>query len=99
MTNLSRMTDLVVGICCCHSKPKCRPTAGIIITSASLTNSQSFNNARVLDLVVTFCGHIGFVVSGFEQINIEERSTSHVGSVVAGCITGIVVTGASNVYF
>jgi hypothetical protein len=97
MPNLSRIGDLVVGTCCCHKS--CIGSAGIIVGGAFNTSSEFSSNSRVVDPVITFCGHASVVISGFDQINIESSPTAHIGSCVVGCLVGVVVSGASTVYF
>jgi len=94
MPQLSRMTDVFVGICFCHPSPI--PMAGPITTASGNVTTNSLGAARLTDIVVGYCGHVGIIVSGSGDINVNERGRVRVGDTVVGCLTGIISTGSGD---
>ena len=88
----SRIGDVFVGICHCKHKKK---TAGILITGASRTTCENPADCRVGDIGISICKHPTIIVTGSGTVTIENQADARVSDVVAGCVTGIVVTGAS----
>ena len=95
MSAHARIGDVFVGVCCCHPPIPCIGSAGVIVTGASNTATENSSDARVGDIGIGFCGHPTVIVSGSGTVSIEGNSNARVGDAVAGCITGIIVTGAS----
>lgn len=95
MPNVSRVTDLWIGICCCHFDldPPCIPMGGYIFIGSPDVQSSGLSGARVGDLVVGYCGHIGFIVSGSSGNTTNGKGKAVVGSTVAGCTIGQIITG------
>lgn len=91
---VSRVTDMWIGICCCHSKPTCIPMGGFIITGSSDAVSAGLSNARVGDITIGYCGHVGMVVTGSGSNLTNSLGKSTTGSVVTGCNIGMVITGS-----
>lgn len=99
MAGLARVGDLVVGICCCHKKPKCRSSTGIISTGSGNVIVENKSAATIGDLVITNCGHTGIIVTGNSTILVNNKPAAYIGSTVVGCIKGTVVSGAGTVMF
>lgn len=94
MSAVSRLTDIWVGICCCHSKPTCINMTGFIITSSPNHISAGLGVARISDITIGTCGHTGIIVTG-SAVNITNSlGKAMIGSQVTGCNIGTVVTGA-----
>ena len=64
MPSAARITDLWVGICCCHSHPTCVSMTGHIITGSPNVIDLSQKQARLTDMTIGECGHTGRIVSG-----------------------------------
>jgi uncharacterized Zn-binding protein involved in type VI secretion len=94
MSSVSRLTDVWVGICCCHVDPTCIGMSGFIITSSSNAISAGLGVARITDMTVGACGHTGMIVTGSATNTTNGLGKAKVGSVVTGCNIGTVVTGA-----
>jgi hypothetical protein len=95
MAGISRLTDIWVGICCCHTDPTCIPMIGFIISGSSNAKSENLGVGRVGDITIGTCGHTGSVVSGSVTNLTNGAGKSTVGSTIAGCNQGTMVTGSS----
>lgn len=93
MANVSRISDIWTGICCCHSDPTCISMSGRIITGSPNQGSGSLKTARITDMVIGNCGHYGIIVTGSSTNKSNGLGKATVGSLVTGCTIGIVVTG------
>jgi hypothetical protein len=93
MASISRLNDHWTGICCCHSDPTCIPMGGFIITSSSDHKSSGPGVSRLQDMVVGYCGHTGTIVTSSLKNRTDSRGKSMVGSQVAGCSSGKLITG------
>jgi hypothetical protein len=94
----ARVTDLWVGVCVCHRRPRVRAMAGVIIVGSFDTLTNNLPQARVLDMTIGFCGHPGVIITGSENTFVNNRSVARVTDAVIGCNIGIIVTGSPNVY-
>lgn len=90
MPNVSRIGDIAVGTCVCHSPPI--PWVGICVTGANsvLTNGQP--TTRIGDIFVS-C-HAGIVISGSGTVITEGSPTARIGDITTGCGQGTIVTGS-----
>jgi uncharacterized protein YcbK (DUF882 family) len=93
MPAASRLTDIWVGICCCHNDPTCIGMSGPIITASSNAAAGNLMQSRLLDLTMGSCGHTGNIVSASPTVYANGRGKARIGSVVTGCNIGTVVTG------
>ena len=93
MASSSRLTDMWVGICCCHSDPTCISMGGYIITGSPNVISSSQAQGRLLETTIGFCGHSGMVVTSSPNVNANTRGKIKIGESVVGCNIGIVITG------
>jgi len=96
MPSSARLSDLWVGICCCHSKPTCIQMAGPIITGSPNDNSGGLAQARLTDMVIGYCGHTGSIVSAASYCNANSLGKARIGDKVVGCVIGNIVTGSPN---
>ena len=96
-TPTSRVTDIGVGICCCHPPVPCIPTVGVLVTGAMSVEDEGFATSRVTDIVLHACGHVGIMVTGASTVEDENFATSRIGDVYAACVIGVLVTGAGTV--
>jgi uncharacterized Zn-binding protein involved in type VI secretion len=97
MSGLARIGDMGVGVCCCHSKPKCRHKIGFIILGSGDSQANSMGLARCGDVVLATCGHPGVIVSGSSQTTTNSSGQAFIGSSFVGCFTGVIVSGSSDV--
>ena len=89
----SRLTDMWVGICCCHSDPTCESMGGWIITGSADTISGGLPQARLTDTTVGYCGHTGLIVTGAPTTFSNGLPAARIGETVTGCNIGTVITG------
>ena len=94
MAFVSRITDIWVGSCCCHSDPTCIPMGGFIITGSGNAKSAGLGAARMSDITIGYCGHTGIVVTGSSTNKTNSLGKAMIGSQVVGCNIGTVVTGS-----
>ena len=94
MSEIARLTDIFAGVCVCHLAPI--PMGGTIITASGDTNANQLGIARLTDIVLGYCGHIGMIVSASGDINVNDLGMARRGDAVAGCLIGAIVTGSEN---
>jgi uncharacterized Zn-binding protein involved in type VI secretion len=97
MPNDSRITDVGVGVCCCHCPICCIGMSGNLITGASTVLYEGQPSSRISDTVLGGCGHTGTMVGGSSTVIIEGMGTSRIGDSFVGCFSGSLVTGASTI--
>ncbi|MEM3827992.1 MAG: PAAR domain-containing protein [Conexivisphaerales archaeon] len=97
MSNNARLTDIAMGICCCHPPIPCIPMVGTIITASPNVSTNSLGQARLTDLVLGACGHIGLIVSGSPNVQVNNLALARVSDAVAGCLIMTIATGSPNV--
>lgn len=88
-----RLTDLWVGVCCCHPPYPCIPMTGRIYTASTDTFSTEKGQGRLVDETIGECGHPGKVIQGSNICFANERGKAFVGAGVTGCNIGNIVTG------
>jgi len=96
MPQAARNSDVIVGICCCHSNPTCISVSGIIVGNSPNVGVNGLGAARVGDAAIGSCGHATIIVSGSPNTLINGLGAARVGDSVAGCITGTIVSGSPN---
>jgi uncharacterized Zn-binding protein involved in type VI secretion len=96
MPNQSRIGDLGVGICCCHSDPPCISMVGPIITGSPNHLTNGIPSARVSDMILGFCGHPGILISGSGTARINGLGASRIGDSFVGCFSGTLIQGSPN---
>lgn len=95
MQGLSRVGDIWAGVCFCHKDPV--PMAGPIMTGSPSVSINNRPAARRGDLVIGYCGHVGFIVGSSTDTEIDYRGAGRIGDPVAGCMTGVIVLGSGDV--
>lgn len=94
----ARLTDVGVGICCCHSSPTCIPMSGILVTASPNVNGNSLGGARLTDVMLGACGHVGIMVTGSATVFENSLPAVRLTDYFTGCFFGVVVTGSGNVF-
>lgn len=94
MPSSSRLTDIWVGICCCHPPIPCIPMSGPIITASPNHNSLGLAQARLTDITIGGCGHTGTIVTSSPNCFTNGLGKARIGDSVTGCNIGNIVTGA-----
>lgn len=94
----AKMTDLFV--CKCKDHPP-NPQAGLIILGSTDQKVESLGQARLLDLVVSFKGCLGFVVNGTMSTKTNSLPKARTGDVVIGLkvpsfSVGVIIIGAGS---
>ena len=87
------ITSIGVGVCICHIPPI--PMVGVVVLGAPNKSSESLAAARIGDIVIGTCGHIGVLVTGSSSVQSSMIQQSTIGSPFAGCFNGVIVLGAS----
>lgn len=93
----SRVTDIGVGVCCCHPPAPCISTIGTLVTGAATVEKEGMASSRITDIVLHSCGHVGLMITGASTVEDESLSTSRVTDAYVGCVCGTLVTGAATV--
>jgi len=89
----ARVTDLWIGICCCHPPAPCIPMMGFIVTGSPNAISSGKGQAAVGDLTIGFLGHPGFIITGSPNALVNNKGKATLGSIITGCNIGMVITG------
>jgi uncharacterized Zn-binding protein involved in type VI secretion len=95
MPNNARVTDIAIGVCCCH--PSCIPMVGVIVTGSPNTTSNNLAQARVSDIVIGGCGHVGIIIAGSPNVQCNNLSAARIGDPVVGCLIMTIATGSCNI--
>lgn len=93
MPSGATLTSMWIGICCCHSSPRCIPMGGYILTGSSNLFTGSLTAGRLTDLTIGWCGHPGFIITGAPTAFGNSLSRARIGSSVNGCNIGTIITG------
>ena len=91
----SRLTDIWVGICCCHDNPTCIPMSGQVITAAPKNKSGGMAQAILTSVTQGWCGHTGKILTSSSSVKTGLLGKARVGDMVVGCNIGFVHTGLS----
>lgn len=97
MPPVCRIGDMGVGRCCCHSKPPCIGMSGTVATGAPNVLAVGSPIARIGDIVIGGCGHVGIIVSGSPTVLIAGSPAARTADSFVGCFTGVLITGAPTV--
>ncbi len=98
MNAVGRLTDMFVGVCCCHCPTCCITMAGVVVTASPNVKTNNLPVARVGDVVLGFCGHTGLICSGSPTVLTNNIATSRIGSCTSGCLIATQVTGSPNTF-
>jgi len=88
------LTSVGVGICVCHTIPI--PMIGVVAVTSGDKSAENMGAARVGDIVIGACGHIGVLVAGSSNVTSDNRSQTTISSPFVGCFNGIIVSGAGS---
>lgn len=100
MSGNVRCSDLWVGMCYCRTSPhddEIVPMSGPVITCSTDVIIDHSGQARVGDVVIGFCGHLGLIVVSSSDVNCNNRGAARLGDVVVGCMIGTLATSSSDV--
>jgi hypothetical protein len=87
---------MAIGCCPCISNPVCG-IVGFPVAGSPDTMAEDSPYVRVGDIVSTGCG-VGFITSTLAPtVLINDMQAATVGSSVAGCFVGQIITGAITV--
>lgn len=91
------VTSIGVGFCIhpSHSPHIPLPMIGVVVIGSPNKSSESLAAARVGDIVIGTCGHIGILIMGSSNVQSTYIQQSLIGSPFAGYFNGIIVEGAS----
>jgi len=92
MSNASIISSLGSGVCSIDG-----PTLGLIITGSGNTFLTNIASARNTDIVLSFCGHVGILVVGSSNVNVNSLQKTKIGSVFTGVFTGTIITGVGSI--
>jgi len=96
MPIVSRMGDMSIGTCCCHSKPRCRTKTARVIVNSANQGSEAKGVGTLTSMVLLTCGHVSKVVVGSATNKTNAKSKARVTDVIVGCYTaGKMITGAT----
>lgn len=82
------------GVCCCKPHKHCVPMTGIIVTGCATVTNANQSNAVVTDVGIGMCGHATMIATGSPTVTCNNLANARVGDAVAGCINGVLITGA-----
>ena len=69
---------------------------GVIVTGSGDDKMEYLGEARRTDLGIGYCGHATLIVGGSPTADTNNLAKARVGDAVAGCIIGVMVTGAGS---
>ena len=93
----ARIGDIGVGICCCHSSPRCIGMSGPLITGSPNVRSNGIPTSRLMDIVMGNCGHTGIMITASSNVRANGINSSRLGDAFTGCFKGVIVSGSPNV--
>ena len=92
---ISTLSSVGVGTCSCHESPI--SVSGIIIQGSGNVLAGGLGCAKIGDIVLAGCGHVGIIVSGASTTLVNGINAATMTSPFVGCFVGQIVTGISNV--
>ena len=98
MSSVARHDDIGTGFCDNLEHPGSIPMVGVIIPGpapATKTIVEGKLVARVGDIVLGACGHIGIITTGSSTMNAEGQPVARVGDAFVGDFKGIITKGSS----
>jgi len=91
---IARKGDLFIGSC---SPCDGATVVGVLVGDAKTVKCQGQNVSLMNGVGIGFCGHATTIISGSSTVKAEGRKVARVGTPVADCISGKIITGANNV--
>ena len=95
-TSMIRVTDMWVGVCNCHPPSPPIPMTGFVITGSGDVSANNLGMARIGDIVIGTCGHVGTIVTGSSVSKANNIGKARSGDLVAGCTIGTLVGGSGD---
>jgi len=95
MSGVSRVGDIGVGVCPCHTTPQ--PYVTVFSTGANSVLSDNLATCIIGTIGIASCGHPTIALSGSGDVMCEGISVHRVGDVGANCGPYTVVSGAPDV--
>jgi hypothetical protein len=92
----SRFNDIGVGTCYCHKNP--RSTVGQVISCSPNVFCNGLGVARMTDIVLGDCGHIGVLVTSSTTVFSNALGMCRITDHFEGCFVGELVTGSPNTF-
>ncbi len=95
MSGMARLGDRWSGICCCHAG--CISMGGPIIQGSGDTRTNGLGQARLGDIVVGDCGHVGFIITSSQDVRANGLGVARLGDQISsGCLTGVIIQGSGD---
>lgn len=96
---VARVGDRTFGTCY-HPSHIPLKTGGTIITGSPNVITNDKPTARVTDLVLTDCGHLGMIITGSPKVDANDNLVARLGDAVAGKAPYIasIVTASSDTF-
>lgn len=91
----ARATDIGVGVCVSHKTPI--PMTGAIVSGSGNVTTNGLSTARMGDIVLGGCGHIGVIVTGSATVTVNAQGMAHRGDAFVGSFSGVIVSGFDGV--
>jgi uncharacterized Zn-binding protein involved in type VI secretion len=95
MLPMARMMDIAVGICTAHKTPI--NTIGYVMAGCSTVLINGLPAGRMMDMVITACGHYGYIVNGSSTVLTQSIPAARMSDNTMGPFIGTIVQGSSNV--
>jgi len=95
MSGAAVLTSIGIGVCFGHKVPI--PMVGMVCLGSFNISIIGFPSARIMDIVLGGCGHIGLIISGSTTVKSNNMGKSTIGSSFVGVFNGILVSGAPTV--
>jgi len=97
MPSTARITDLFIGVCGWHPPLPPITMGGTIVTGSGNVKINELGAARLTDVVLGYCGHVGVIVGASGDTKTNELGVARLGDPVVGCLIGMIATGSGNV--
>jgi uncharacterized Zn-binding protein involved in type VI secretion len=92
----ARLSDATFGTCTGHTPAI--SIGGIVIGLSSNVFINGLPSARLSDIVISNCGHIGTIIASSSKIFINGLPAAKMSDTFTGTYSGIIVNGSSNVF-
>ena len=93
--SLARLSDPTFGTCTGHKNSI--STGGMVLGRSPNVFANGLPAARLGDIVISYCGHIGTIVTGSSKIFVNGIPAARLGDSFIGTYSGTIIGGSSNV--
>lgn len=93
---IARIGDRCHGVCY-HPSHDSPPTVGGTIVSGSPDVTQGLSVARLGDMALTDCGHIGYIVSADETVSVNGLPVARLGDRISDVYEATIVSASTTV--